>query len=91
MSLDMKTHLLLYMCACIHVHVCVCVCVCAVLVAQSGLTLRPPWTVTCQAPLFMGFFRQEYGSEFPFPTPGDISDAGIEPTFPALQADFFTI
>ena len=35
----------------------------------------------------MGFFRQEYGSELPFPTPGNISDPGIEPTFHALKVD----
>ena len=32
------------------------------------------WTVACQAPLSMGFFRQEYWSMFPFPSPGDLSD-----------------
>ena len=37
-----------------------------------------PWTVTCQAPLSMEFFRQEYWSELPFPTPGDLSDPGME-------------
>ena len=37
----------------------------------------------------MGFFRQEYWSELPFPTPGDLPDPGIEPACPvspALQA-----
>ena len=38
------------------------------------------WTVTCQAPLSMGFSRQEYWSGLPFPSPGDLPDAGIEPT-----------
>ena len=33
----------------------------------------------CQAPLSVGFSRQEYGSGLPFPSPGDISDPGIEP------------
>ena len=37
------------------------------------------WTVTCQAPLSMEFFRQEHWSELPFPTPGDLPDPGIEP------------
>ena len=36
------------------------------------------WTVDCQAPLSMGSSRQEYWSEFPFPSPGDISDTGIK-------------
>ena len=46
-----------------------------------------PWTVACQAPLSMGFFRQEYWSGLPFPSPGDLSDPGIEPRSPAMQAD----
>ena len=37
-----------------------------------------PWTVDCQAPLSMGFFRQEYRSGLPFPSPGDLSDPGIK-------------
>ena len=51
-------------------------------------SLRPPWTVTCQAPLSMEFSRQEYWSGFPFPSPGDLSDPGIEPRSPTLQADY---
>ena len=46
-----------------------------------------PWTVAYQAPPSMGFFRQEYWSGLPFLSPGDLSDAGIEPGSPALQAD----
>ena len=46
-----------------------------------------PWTVAYQAPLSMGFSRQEYWSALPFPSPGDLPDAGIEPGFPALQAE----
>ena len=37
------------------------------LVAESCLTLVTPWIVTCQAPLSMGFCRQEYWNGFPFP------------------------
>ena len=48
---------------------------------------RTPWTVACQAPLSMGFSRQEYWSELPFPSPGDLPDAGIEPWSPMLWAD----
>ena len=40
-----------------------------------------------QAPLPMGFSRQKYWSGLPFPSPGDLSDPGIEPGSPALQAD----
>ena len=49
-----------------------------------------PWPVAHQAPLSMGFFRQEYWSGLPFPPPGDHPNPGIEPTSPvspALQAD----
>ena len=41
----------------------------------------------CQAPLSMGFSRQEYGSGLPFPSPRDLPDLGIEPGSLALQAD----
>jgi len=46
-----------------------------------------PWTVAYQAPLSMGFSRQECWSGLPFPSPGDLPDRGIEPRCPALQAD----
>ena len=45
------------------------------------------WTIACQAPLSMGLPSQEYWSRLPFPPPGDLPDAGIEPRSPALQAD----
>ena len=52
------------------------------------------WTVAHQAPPSMGFSRQEYWSELPFPSPGKAipfsrgsSQPGIEPRSPALQAD----
>ena len=45
------------------------------------------WTVALQAPLCMGFSRQEYWSGLPFPPLGDLPDPGIEPRSPALQAD----
>ena len=44
------------------------------------------WTVVCQAPLSMGFSRQEYWSGLPFLSPGDLPDPGIEPRSPALEA-----
>ena len=44
-------------------------------------------TVARQAPLSMGFSRQEYWSGLPFPYPEDLPDPGIEPVSPALQAD----
>ena len=56
---------------------------------QSCTTLWIPWTH--QVPLSMGFSRQEYWSQLPFPSPRDLSDPGIEPDSPALQADIFTV
>ena len=46
-----------------------------------------PETVAHQAPLSLGFSRQEHWSGLPFPSPGDPPDPGIEPTPPALQVD----
>ena len=46
-----------------------------------------PWTVACQAPLSVGFSRQEYWDGLPFPSPGDLPGPGIEPGSPASQAD----
>ena len=46
------------------------------------------WTVSSQAPLSMGFSRQEYSSGLPFPPPGDLPDPRIEPESPALLVDF---
>ena len=51
-----------------------------------------PWTVALQAPLSMGFSRQKYRRGLPFPSPGDLPDPGIEPTFsasPELAGGFF--
>ena len=45
------------------------------------------WIVAHQAPLSMGFSRQEYWSGLPFPSPGDVPDPGIEPVSPTLRAD----
>ena len=46
-----------------------------------------PWTVAYQAPLSMGFSRQECWNGLPFPSPGDPPDPGIEAGSPVLQAD----
>ena len=45
------------------------------------------WTVAHQAPLPMGFSRQEYWSGLPIPSPGDLPNPGIQLGSPALQAD----
>ena len=58
--------------------------------AQFFATLR---AIAHQAPLFIGFSRQEYWSGLPFPPPGDLPDPGLEPLFlvsPALAGGFFT-
>ena len=65
-----------------YVYVCVYVCV----LSRVRLFVAP-WTVARQALLSMGFFRQGYWSEMPFPFPGDLPDPWIEPGYPALQAD----
>ena len=49
-----------------------------------------PWTIAHQAPLSMGFFRQEYWSQLPFPSPGDLPNSGIRSVSPALAGKFFT-
>ena len=59
---------------------------------QSCLTLTL-WTVARQAPLSMGFSKQEYWSGLPCPPPGDLPDPGIKPmslTSPALAYGLFT-
>ena len=57
------------------VHVCSCVKVFAIL-----------WTIACQVPLSMGFFRQEHWSGLPFPPSGYLSDPGIKSLSAALLA-----
>ena len=55
--------------------------------------LATPWTVAHQAPLSVGFSREEYWSGLSFPPPGDLSNRGIEPSSlgsPALAGAFFT-
>ena len=46
---------------------------------RPHLTLLTPWTAACQSPRPVGFSRQEYWSGWPFPSPGDLPDPGIEP------------
>ena len=57
------------------------------LVGKLYLTLVTPWTVAYHAPLSMGFSKQEYWSELPFPSPGDLPDPGTEPMSLAWQVD----
>ena len=53
-------------------------------------TFATSWTVGQPAPLSMGFPRQEYWSELPFSSPGDLPNPGIESKSPALAGRFFT-
>ena len=65
-------------------------CACVLTCFSRVQLFATPWTVVHQAPLSMGFSKQEYWSRLPFPSPGDLPDAGIEPRslmFPVLQAD----
>ena len=59
-------------------------------VAQSCPTICDPMDCSLQAPLTMGFFRQEYSSGLPFPSSGDLTDPGTESESPALAGRFFT-
>ena len=74
---------------CIGLVIHVCVRVRAQLLSCVQL-LVVPWTVAHQAPLSVGFSRQEYQSGLPFPSLGDLHDPGVKPASPALAGGFFT-
>ena len=63
--------------------------VCAWLLSHVQLFVTL-WTEACQAPLYVGFARQEYWSGLPFPPQRDLPDRRIEPTSPVLVAWFLT-
>ena len=59
---------------------------------QSCLTISTLWMVAQQAPLSMRFFREEYWSGLPCPSPGDLPNPGSKPaslTPPALAGNVF--
>ena len=64
--------------------------VCCAVLSHSVVSLCDPWTVACQAPLSMGFSRQEYWSESSFPSPADLPDSGVEPSLPRVCLCFST-
>ena len=72
------------MCVCVcvynYIHIYIYIC------KYQILMICDPWTIACQSPLSMGFFRQEYWSGLPFPPPGDHPNPSTEPPTPALQA-----
>ena len=90
----------------LHIYgLCMCVCVCVCVFSQGSIVLcvlsrfscvclfETLWTVARQAPLSMGFSRQEYWSALPCPPPGHLPDSGFEPVSlmsPALADRFFT-
>ena len=61
---------------------------CSRLVMPDSFT--PAWTVAYQAPLSMGFYRQDSWSGLPFPSPGALPDSRTEPASPALAGGFFS-
>ena len=72
-----------------HVGIQVWSCMCVQSLSHVRL-FATPWTVACQAPLSMGFSRQEYWSGLPFTSPGDLPNSVIKPASPALAGGFFT-
>ena len=64
-----------------------CVCACMLSCFRRVQFLATPRTIARQAPLSLGFSRQEYWSGLPCPPLGDLPNPGIKPTSPALQAD----
>ena len=64
-----------------------CVCVCVLRCFSCVWVFETLWTVTRQAPLSMGFSRQEYWSEAPFPSPGNLPDPRVKPRSPQFQED----
>ena len=64
-----------------------CMCACS---ATQSCQIVTPRTVAHQAPLSMGFSRQEHWSGLPFPTPGDLPSPGVESASLALASRFFT-
>ena len=68
---------------------CVYSCCCFKSLSRVRL-FATPWTVAHQAPLSMGFPRQEYWNGLPFPSLGCLSDSGIKPESPALAGGLFT-
>ena len=81
----MKVHKVIPILSTFNLVVCVCLCV------FSCVRLYTLWTIACQAPLSMGFSRQEYWSGLLFPLPGTLPNPRIEPhLLPALAGEFFS-
>ena len=66
------------------------VCMCVFSRSVVSDSFATPWTVAHQAPLSMGFSRQEYWNGLLCPTPGDLPDPGTVAWFAALAGGFLT-
>ena len=67
-----------------------CVCVCVISHFSHVRLFATLWTIAHQAPLSLGFSKQEYQRGLPRPPPGDLPNLGIEPASPVLTRGFFT-
>ena len=72
-------------------HCILIACVCVWSCFSRVWLFTTPWSVASQAPLSMGFLRQEHWSGLPWPPPEALPDAGIKPVSPALQADYLPL
>ena len=84
-SLHILVSFVVYCCFCLVTRF-----VCVYSVVSNSAT---PWNMTCQTPLPVEFFRQEYWSGLPYPSPGHLPNPGIEPEFlasPVVTGRFFT-
>ena len=79
MKLDILTYIII-------IYICCSLLFSHLVVSDSFTT---PWTIACQAPLSMGFLRQEYLSGLTFPSPGNLPISGIELAYPAFVGGFF--
>ena len=67
------------------------ICCCCLVTKLCPTHFETLWTVASQAPLPMGFSRQEYRSGLSFPPPGDLLNLVIKPVSPVLAGGFFTM
>ena len=83
-----RVYVCVCVCVCVCARVCVCVCerVCVCTLSHVQLFVTP-WSVAHQAPLSVGFSRQDYWSGLPLPSPGDLPNPGMESGSPVLQVD----
>ena len=69
------------------------ICACVLSHSSHVQPLATLWTISCHAPLSMGFSRQEYWTGLPCPPPGNLPDPGLKPAssvIPCIAGGFFT-